>query len=759
MSNFIDLNTIESVYKNAKDSINNFRKKNNRPLTLTEKILINHLYNKDQKFDCEKRGESDLELAPDRVCMQDATAQMAILQFISVGVPNVATPTSVHCDHLIRAKEGSKKDLSNAKSVNKEVYDFISSSAKKYGMDFWKPGSGIIHQIVLENYAFPGGMIIGTDSHTPTAGGLGMIAIGVGGADAVDVMTKQPWNLKNPKITGVHLKGKMSGWTSPKDIILYLCGKLTVKGGTGKVIEYFGEGAESISCTGKSTITNMGAELGATTSIFAYDKNMEDYLRATNRSEVADLANKNLDILKADDKVIQNPEKYYDEVVEIDLSKLEPAINGPHTPDAYHPISKIKSEYKEIGIPEEVSACLIGSCTNSSYEDISRAVFIAKKAKEKGLKLKTKLFISPGSNQIEETMERDGFKDVFESIGGVILSNSCGPCIGQWDRGKIQPDKKSVIVNSFNRNFKKRNDGRENTFAFVASPEMVMAIAFSGKANFNPITDTIKNENNEDVKLEIAPQNALPKDGFKNSDLGCDISTGGDQNIGIIVDPNSERIQILQAFKKWDFQNDFKDNLLLLKSKGKCTTDHVSPAGPWLKFRGHLDNISKNIYSGAVNFFTNQTGLGKNILTGEEQEFNQIARYYKEKGKNWIVIGDENYGEGSSREHAAMEPRFLGVTAVICKSFARIAETNLKKQGVLPLVFKNPNDYDKFLENDTIDILNVDKIQPNSIIKVKITHKDKTEEIIDTIHSFNEEEIEWLKAGSALNRAGDLLKK
>ncbi len=760
MNLFVDPDFVHSVYTDSYKKISAARDSVKHPLTLTEKILFAHAYREDFEPDSVVRGETDLELAPDRVCMQDATAQMAILQFISVGVDKVATPTSVHCDHLIRADKGAEVDLEKANSVNKEVYDFLASSAEKYGMDFWKPGAGIIHQIFLENYAFPGGMVIGTDSHTPTGGGLGMIAIGVGGADAVDVMTKQPWQVRAPKIVGVHLKGKMNGWTSPKDVILYLCGLLSAKGGTGKIIEYFGEGTESISCTGKSTITNMGAELGATTSLFPYDSRMATFLKVTGRADIVPLADEFAADLRADSEVEANPQDYYDEVIEIDLSTLEPALNGPHTPDARYAVSDLKEKYPQLDLPENIAVCLIGSCTNSSYEDISRAAAVAEYAHNHGLKLKTGFMISPGSNLIAETMERDGFTAIFEKVGGTVLSNSCGPCIGQWDRSDIKKGDKNVIVNSFNRNFKKRNDGNEETYAFVSSPEIVTAMAFAGKMTFNPLTDTLTNENGEEVKLEIPAVAELPAEGFAAAETGCVPPAADGGEIEVVVDPASERIQLLKAFPKWDFTNDFEHMPILVKALGKCTTDHISPAGPWLKFRGHIDNISRNMFSGAVNaFHPEKTGAGKNILTGKEGEYHEIAREYKKNGVAWVAIGDENYGEGSSREHAAMEPRFLGCAAIITKSFARIAETNLKKQGILPLTLKNPTDYEKFHEDDHISVLGVETLTPGQDLEILIEHADDGKQKIAVSHSLNAEQIAWLKAGSALNKAGEDLRE
>ncbi|MCL4147959.1 UNVERIFIED_CONTAM: hypothetical protein GTU68_031393, partial [Idotea baltica] len=635
--------------------------------------------------------------------MQDATAQMAMLQFMVTGLDTVKVPSTIHCDHLIRARSGSDIDLDNAKSENKEVYQFLKTASQKYGIGFWKPGSGIIHQVVLEQYAFPGGMMIGTDSHTPNAGGLGMVAIGVGGADAVDVMAGQPWGLLNPKVVGVHLKGKLSPWASPKDVILKVAGALTVKGGTGRIIEYFGEGTETISCTGKATITNMGAEIGATTSVFPYDSRMGDYLRLTEREDVADLADKHASCLTADPEVLANPENYYDEILEIDLSELEPQWVGPHTPDLLRKASEMGAAIKENDYPENVSYALIGSCTNSSYEDIGRAASIAKQASDKGIKIKIPLMVTPGSDQVYQTIKRDGFLDILTSVGAKVLANACGPCIGQWSRDDIKKGEKNSIITSYNRNFAKRNDGNPETLAFIGSPELVTALAFSGKLSFDPTRDSI-----DDFKFNPPSGDDLPSAGFALSKEGFippeeDISKR--KEINVEIDPSSERLAFLERFKART-EADYKDLLLLLKAKGKCTTDHISQAGPWLKFRGHLENISDNMYLGAINYFTDEAGAGKNAITGEEGiSFPEIAKSYKKEGKNWIVIAGENYGEGSSREHAAMEPRFMGASAVITKSFARIAETNLKKQAVLPLTFNNPSDFDLINDGDTFDIL------------------------------------------------------
>jgi len=756
MSKFINKDALEQTYQKRKAQIEQAREKLARPLTLTEKILFTHFYNPDNvDIAGLKKGESDLELAPDRVVMQDATAQMAVLQFISAGVPRVKTPTSIHCDHLIRACNGGKEDLEKAKETNKEVYEFLGSAAKKYGMDFWEPGSGIIHTIALENYAVPGGMMIGTDSHTPTGGGLAMLAIGVGGADAVDVMTAQPWQLKNPKIVGIKLTGKLSKWASAKDVALNILGRLSTKGGTGKVLEYFGEGAEKLDTSGKATITNMGAELGATTSLFAYDAKAQEYLNATGREDIAEIANAFSADLKADEEVLANPEQYFDEVIEIDLATIEPAVAGPDTPDAFWPVSRIQGEeYTQTRLPKKVSTCLIGSCTNSSYRDFMRAASILKQAKEKGLKLKADLLVSPGSNQVAATLERDGILNIFRKAGAKILSNSCGPCIGQWDRQNA-PDDTNIIITTFNRNFKKRNDGREDTKAFLAGAEMTVALALAGNITFDPANDTIQNEAGEEVKLDIEQVADLPENGFAQAELNYVAPAEDGSSLEVVVSPTSDRIQLLEPFNKWNIEQDFNDLYILVKAKGKCTTDHISAAGPWLKYRGHLDNISGNMYMGAVNAFSGETGKGKNIETGEVDEFNKVARQYKEKGIGWVVVGDENYGEGSSREHAAMEPRFLGARAVITKSFARIAETNLKKQGVLPLTLVEASDYDKFQEEDKISIAQIDDLKPGSEVEIIAKHADGSEDKIKANHTLSEKQIGWFYAGSALNKAGE----
>ncbi len=745
----LDFQMIQQVYQRMPERIKKAREILGRPMTAAEKILYSHLYEPEHIKNF-KRGEDYVNFAPDRVAMQDATAQMAILQFMLSGRKKVAVPTSVHTDHLIQARYGMPKDLEAAIERNKEVYDFLETASKKYGIGYWKPGAGIIHQIVLENYAFPGGMMIGTDSHTPNAGGLGMIAIGVGGADAVDVMAGMPWELKFPKLIGIKLTGKLNGWTAPKDIILEVAKILTVKGGTGYIIEYFGEGAQSLSATGKATICNMGAEVGATTSIFPYDENTKKYLLETGREDVAKLADQIKEHLTADKEVLENPEKYFDRVIEINLSKLEPHLNGPFSPDRAWTVSQIKDAVKENKYPAKIEAGLIGSCTNSSYEDLTRAASIVKDALAKGLKPKAKFYISPGSEQVRYTAERDGILDVFKQIGAVILANACGPCIGQWYREDVQDQHPNSIVTSFNRNFARRNDGNPNTYAFVASPEMVVAYTFAGTLEFNPLTDTLTNEKGEQVKLAEPQGIDLPPNGFEVKDKGFIPPKEGYENIEIIIRPDSERLQLLKPFPAWD-GNDFYDLKLLIKAKGKCTTDHISPAGPWLRYRGHLDKISDNLLLGAVNAFTGKAGETKNQLTGEYMPTPKVARAYKEAGISSIIIGDDNYGEGSSREHAAMEPRYMGVKVVLVKSFARIHETNLKKQGVLALTFENPDDYDKIQEDDTFDVLGLKEFAPGSKFKIIIHHKDGTSEEITANHSYSKIQIEWFKAGSALN--------
>jgi len=744
-----DIEMIKKVYAEMPAKVDAARKALGRPLTLSEKILFAHLH-KDQQLSNFERGKSYVDFAPDRVAMQDATAQMALLQFMQAGRPKVAVPSTVHCDHLITAKLEAKKDLEVANAESKEVYDFLASVSNKYGIGFWKPGAGIIHQVVLENYAFPGGMMIGTDSHTVNAGGLGMIAIGVGGADACDVMAGLPWELKWPKLIGVKLTGKLSGWTAPKDVILKVAGILTVKGGTGAIVEYFGEGASAMSCTGKGTICNMGAEIGATTSTFGYDESMSRYLKATGREEVALLADAVKDSLNADPEVYASPEKYFDQVIEINLSELEPHLNGPFTPDLATPISKMKEMAAANGWPTKVEVGLIGSCTNSSYEDISRAVSLARQVKEKGLKTKAQYTITPGSEQVRYTIERDGFLDIFAEIGATVFANACGPCIGMWDRVGAEKAERNTIVHSFNRNFAKRADGNPNTMAFVASPELVTALAIAGDLTFNPITDTLTNEKGEQVKLDEPTGQELPQRGFAVEDAGYQAPAADGSGVQVAVDPASKRLQLLDPFAAWE-GTDLKGLKLLIKAKGKCTTDHISMAGPWLKFRGHLDNISNNMLIGAVNFFNEKTDLVKNQLTGAYGPVPATQRAYKAANIGSIVVGDENYGEGSSREHAAMEPRHLGVRAILVKSFARIHETNLKKQGMLALTFADKNDYEKIQEDDTIDIEGLTSFAPGEPLTVVLQHADGSSDRITVNHTYNQQQIEWFKAGGALN--------
>ncbi|MBW0177861.1 aconitate hydratase [Sediminibacterium sp.] len=744
-----DIEMIKKVYAEMPAKVDAARKALGRPLTLSEKILFAHLH-KDQQLSNFERGKSYVDFAPDRVAMQDATAQMALLQFMQAGRPKVAVPSTVHCDHLITAKLEAKKDLEVANAESKEVYDFLASVSNKYGIGFWKPGAGIIHQVVLENYAFPGGMMIGTDSHTVNAGGLGMIAIGVGGADACDVMAGLPWELKWPKLIGVKLTGKLSGWTAPKDVILKVAGILTVKGGTGAIVEYFGEGASAMSCTGKGTICNMGAEIGATTSTFGYDDSMSRYLKATGREEVAAMADKVKDSLNADPEVYAAPEKYFDQVIEINLSELEPHLNGPFTPDLATPISKMKEMAAANGWPTKVEVGLIGSCTNSSYEDISRAVSLARQVKEKGLKTKAQYTITPGSEQVRYTIERDGFLDIFSEIGATVFANACGPCIGMWDRVGAEKAERNTIVHSFNRNFAKRADGNPNTMAFVASPELVTALAIAGDLTFNPITDTLTNEKGEQVKLDEPTGQELPQRGFAVEDAGYQAPAADGSGIQVAVDPASKRLQLLDPFAAWE-GTDLKGLKLLIKAKGKCTTDHISMAGPWLKFRGHLDNISNNMLIGALNFFNEKTDLVKNQLSGAYGPVPATQRAYKAANIGSIVVGDENYGEGSSREHAAMEPRHLGVRAILVKSFARIHETNLKKQGMLALTFADKNDYEKIQEDDTIDIEGLTSFAPGQPLTVVLHHADGSSDRITVNHTYNQQQIEWFKAGGALN--------
>ncbi|MEY4192394.1 MAG: hypothetical protein RJA00_625 [Bacteroidota bacterium] len=744
-----DLDLIQSVYQRMPQRVAAARQLLGRPLTLTEKILYSHLWNNAAPHTF-GRGSDYVDFAPDRVAMQDATAQMALLQFMQAGRPKVAVPSTVHCDHLITAKTGAGEDLTKATTESAEVYDFLASVSNKYGIGFWKPGAGIIHQVVLENYAFPGGMMIGTDSHTVNAGGLGMIAIGVGGADACDVMAGLPWELKWPKLIGIKLTGKLSGWAAPKDVILKVAGILTVKGGTGAIVEYFGEGANAMSCTGKGTICNMGAEIGATTSTFGYDDSMERYLRATGREAIADAANGVREHLNADPEVYANPSAYFDEVIEINLSELEPHLNGPFTPDLATPISKMKEVAAANGWPTKVEVGLIGSCTNSSYEDISRAVSLAKQVSEKNLKTKAEYMITPGSEQVRYTIERDGFLDVFDQIGAKVFANACGPCIGMWDRMGAEKQEKNTIVHSFNRNFAKRADGNPNTYAFVGSPELVTALAIAGDLTFNPLTDTLINEKGEAVMLDAPTGDELPTRGFAVEDAGYQAPAADGSSVEVKVAPNSSRLQLLDPFAAWE-GTDLTNLKLLIKAKGKCTTDHISMAGPWLKFRGHLDNISNNLLIGAINFFNEKANEVKNQLTGGYDTVPGTQRAYKAAGIGSVVVGDENYGEGSSREHAAMEPRHLGVRAVLVKSFARIHETNLKKQGMLALTFADKADYDKIQEADTISILGLTEFAPNKPLQMVLNHADGSSDTITVNHSYNDQQIDWFKAGGALN--------
>ncbi len=752
-----DLDMIKAYYESLPNRVDEARKALGRPLTLSEKILYAHLH-PDSPLQNYNRGKDYVFFAPDRVAMQDATAQMALLQFMTCGRDKTAVPSTVHCDHLITAKVGAETDLKTALDVNAEVYDFLASVSNKYGIGFWKPGSGIIHQIVLENYAFPGGMMIGTDSHTPNAGGLGMVAIGVGGADAVDVMVGMPWELKMPKLIGVKLTGKMSGWTSSKDVILKVAGILTVKGGTGAIVEYFGDGARSLSCTGKGTICNMGAEIGATTSTFGYDESMSRYLRATDRAEIADMADKVAAHLTGDDECYANPEKYFDQVIEIDLSTLEPHINGPYTPDLAWPISQFAKAVKENGYPQKLEVGLIGSCTNSSYEDLDRAASLAKQAVAKKLKVKSEFTVTPGSEQIRFTVQRDGQLQAFEDMGGVVLANACGPCIGQWNRHTDDPNRANSIITSFNRNFAKRNDGNAQTRAFVASPEIVTAMAIAGDLTFNPLTDTLTNEDGEQVKLDPPSGIELPTKGFAVEDAGFQAPAADGSSIQIHVDPTSSRIQLLDPFTPITAQQ-LKGMRTLIKAKGKCTTDHISMAGPWLEYRGHLENISKNTFISAINYFNGEMNKVINYVTGEYMSVPESALAYRDAGIGTVVFGEENYGEGSSREHAAMQPRFIGVKAVIVKSFARIHETNLKKQGLLGLTFVNPNDYEKIRQDDTIDIEGFDTMMPGKNLTVVLHHADGTEDRFEVAHTYNEQQIGWVRAGSALNKIRESLAK
>ena len=744
-----NIDMIEKVYDEIKTKVDKARELTKKPLTLSEKILYSHLWNNELKSPF-KRGIDYVDFAPDRIACQDATAQMALLQFMQAGKKKVAVPTTVHCDHLIQASVGASKDLQSALNNSNEVFNFLESVSNKYGIGFWKPGAGIIHQVVLENYAFPGGMMIGTDSHTVNAGGLGMVAIGVGGADAVDVMAGMPWELKFPKLIGVKLTGKLSGWTAPKDVILKVAGILTVKGGTGAIIEYFGPGAESMSCTGKGTICNMGAEVGATTSTFGYDESMERYLRSTDRNDVADAANKVKDYLRGDKEVYENPEKYFDQVIEINLSELMPHVNGPFSPDIATPISEMSRKSKENDWPIKVEWGLIGSCTNSSYEDLSRAASIAQQAIDKKLETKAEFGINPGSEQVRFTAERDGFLEIFENLNAKIFTNACGPCIGQWAREGADLKEKNTIVHSFNRNFAKRADGNPNTHAFVASPEMVAAIAISGKLDFNPITDSLINSEGVEVKLDEPTGWELPPKGFEVEDAGYLEPVKDGSDINVVVNESSERLQLLEPFKPWDGKN-ITNARLLIKALGKCTTDHISMAGPWLRFRGHLDNISNNCLIGAVNAFNNKTNFVKNHTNGEYQGVPDTQREYKKNGIDTVVVGDHNYGEGSSREHAAMEPRHLGVKVVLVKSFARIHETNLKKQGMLGITFSNESDYDLIQEDDLFNFIDLESFSPGKQLTIEIIHSDGSKDVITADHTYNQQQIEWYKEGSALN--------
>ncbi|MDQ6697417.1 MAG: aconitate hydratase [Actinomycetota bacterium] len=739
---------VEQVYGHLAERITAGRERLGHPLTLTEKILINHLRDADTAG--LERGRSYTDFDPDRVAMQDATAQMALLQFMTAGLPAVAVPSTVHCDHLIQAKVGAQIDLGVAIDTNSEVYDFLQSVSAKYGIGFWKPGSGIIHQVVLEQYAFPGGMMIGTDSHTPNAGGLGMIAIGVGGADAVDVMTGYPFNVRFPKVIGVHLTGEISGWTAPKDIILEVARILTVKGGTGAIVEYFGPGADSISATGKATICNMGAEIGATTSLFGFDANTAAYLKSTGREAIADAAQAVAEHLRPDPEVVASPADFYDQVIEIDLSNLAPLINGPHSPDLAHKVSEIGADAEANDWPLEISAALIGSCTNSSYEDITRAASIARQATAHGLKARTKLLITPGSEQVRATIERDGLLADLEAIGGEVLANACGPCIGQWARPDMDPSTKNTIVNSYNRNFPKRNDGSANTLSFVTSPDTVIALALAGRLDFNPITDVLTNDAGEQVRLEAPVGEQLPAKGFDPGEDTFVAPPPNNSDIEVKVDPTSDRLQLLDAFAPWDGK-DFVDLPILLKAQGKCTTDHISMAGPWLKYRGHLENISGNLFAGVVNAFTGDAGTGKDPLDGETRTYPDIAKHLHEAGVSWVAVGDENYGEGSSREHAAMEPRFRNAEVILVRSFARIHETNLKKQGVLPLTFADRSTYDLIEEDDKLSFLGLADLTPDQPVHAQIVKPDGTTVDFEANHTMNDEQIAWFRAGGALN--------
>ncbi len=740
---------VSKVYKKSQENIEKYRNVVKRPLTLTEKILSGHL----QEISHENidGGKNYVFLIPDRVALQDVTGQMVMLQFMQAGLEQTSLPTTVHCDHLIRAQVEGDTDMKVSLDENSEVFNFLQSSSAKYGCGFWKPGAGIIHQVVLENYAFPGGLMIGTDSHTPNAGGLGMIAVGVGGLDAAETMAGMPWELLYPKRIGVKLTGELNGWTAPKDIILKVAEELTVSGGTNSIVEYFGPGTESISCTGKATIANMGAEVGATCSVFPYDTRMETYLKYTNREQIAELANQNKELLIADPEIQENPEKYFDRVIEINLSTLEPHIVGPHTPDLARKISDLSEDVKSNDYVDPISVALIGSCTNSSYEDMSRVASLAEQAKSKGIKSKIPLLITPGSEQIRGTIERDGQMKSLKEIGATVLANACGPCIGQWSRPELENDEKNTIVTTFNRNFPGRNDGHRNTLNFIGSPEMIIALALGGRLSFNPMKDELTAADGSKFKLD-PPKSApeVPKDGFMRPDGIFIAPPKVSEGLEVIIDPNSKRLQRLEPFDKWD-GNDFEEIPIMVKAKGKCTTDHISPAGAWLSLRGHLDNLSDNMLLGAINAYNDEVGKGKNFLNNQNESFSSIARQYKEKGMRWVIVGDANYGEGSSREHAAMSPRFLGCAAVITKSLARIHETNLKKQGILALTFSNPDDYDKIQEDDKISLVELNAITPQKPVKCILTHSDGNNEEIMLNHSYNQSQIEWFKAGSALN--------
>ena len=743
------IDAIRALYTSMPERLARARLEWNRPLTLSEKVLVGHVH--DWTAQTWERGKATLRLRVDRVAMQDATGQMALLQFMQAGKARVAVPSTVHCDHLIRAQTGASEDMHRAVTENNEVYEFLHSASKKYGIGFWKPGSGIIHQVVLENYAFPGGLMIGADSHTPNGGGLGMLAIGVGGVDCGEVMAGLPWEVLHPKLVGVHLTGKLSGWASPKDVITYLCGLLTVKGGTNKIIEYFGAGAESISATGKGTICNMGAELGATTSVFPFDERMATYLEATDRADIARLAANNRALLVPDPEVLRNPKDFYDELVEIDLSALEPHIVGPHSPDRDRPVSKLAAEVKTNGWPAPIKAALIGSCTNSSYEDMQRAAHVAMQGIKAGLKARTPFLITPGSERIYQTIKRDGIMATFEKMGGTVLANACGPCIGQWKRSDVGKDEANTIVSSFNRNFPGRNDGSQATLSFLTSPEIVTALAFAGTLEFDPVHGTLTGPDGKQFRFTPPEGEELPREGFARGEEGYEAPAADGGAVQVVVRPDSERLQLLQPFPRWDGK-DFDRLPILVKTKGKTTTDHISPAGAWLRFRGHLDKISDNMFLGALNAFTGETGKGTNVLTGETGVlFTRIARDWKAKGASWIVVGDENYGEGSSREHAAMSPRYLGAKVVLVKSFARIHETNLKKQGILPLTFANPKDYDLFEQADRVSVVGLQALAPGRPVEVRIHKPDGRTVTIQTRHSLTEEHIGWFRAGSALN--------